>query len=916
MPNPNHPKTPPRIKIHARKKGQENTKKLAQQAAIAGAAVAATAVTDTLTGLVSETQSAPVDKSLWNPVFSQTEHPNTPINQMVFIGAHNSGSEPGSGTRLINSNQTMMPYDILSQTPARALTFQVENDNGVFITNHGAGMSPIMIDHSIQAPETLQSQLDSVKQWLAQPGNNDQVVVIELGNNATTPHDQAAINGLLRQTFGKTLFDMHDYYSAETQGSWPTIHQLVSHNKHVIVLGSGMGFYDAAIPSAYVSTAFLHPVADAPAAMQWHMFGEDRTLLGNLVGPTATSGLPADKQFTGSLDTQQVDQLIKDAHGHGVMLHLDQISPNDPRLMTPEMRDQMGFDPNISLFNGLIQINRGVASTAIFSLGVFADTAAGTFAIAEGTLKAYQHYQFIQNAGKNFLQALKKVDLVDLAEFQRKQLKKQTGQDQLKDLGVDYLSAYCRKTLLDKITTDTVLAGTVGTTTMAGAIFSAGLLFPPIFLITSLLAVVTVSAGTLITSLATYLNRRALNNKLDQVLEQTALKTKLNEKLDSLKTSMSMLGTTEYRMKAKAKKTDKHLSTASSGLLGLTLALRIGSLAKYAVSIAGVISSGIITIGMFFRSGLDSVMNYRNRQTHLDNLPKLIAQLVLPPIDTRSFILFGETALEKYVRTSQHKIIKQFSLPPEFSGLAPRALLKELEAPQFRNQLQDLRKAATFDLIRQDLKDFSKTVKHRYHTDNDSLLKGYLQKQVENHISSDVLASGRMNTIKIAAAIWIGGSFFAPPLAGIFAGLALATLLIGEIVTRIVARSEKEKFKKTTANLIEQASRGNPDKNPATAELASFMHFMKSELQPKSQEKQLQKAPPVTPLPSAEIHTHVKRHVKAGNTHGRRPEDHSHIRPRTIVHKAQLFKTEKAERITHHSVVKHPHAKTSLKPRS
>jgi hypothetical protein len=95
----------------------------------------------------------------------------------------------------------MKPCDILSNTPARGLEFQVEYDQGTFITNHGAGLSDALIDRTVSNPKTLSSQLNSVKQWLTEPVNHDQVIVIQLVNNATTPDKQTAINDMLKQTF-------------------------------------------------------------------------------------------------------------------------------------------------------------------------------------------------------------------------------------------------------------------------------------------------------------------------------------------------------------------------------------------------------------------------------------------------------------------------------------------------------------------------------------------------------------------------------------------------------------------------------------------------------------------------------------------------------------------------------------------
>lgn len=793
--------------LQKERKQNQKIKQASEQIAIGGTILNTATGTANVTTAVANVQLERYQRTIWNPTLAQAHNRDTPLNKMVIVCATESDTGSDSSGIVSAQDQSRTPYDILSHTPARAIELQVQNDHGILSTSLSDTPSST---HS----ESLSSQLSSVKSWLSNSDNQDQVVVIQLVNHATTNQDQSSIDELLKKTFGSQLFTMSDYNQAEANGRWPTVNELVAEKKNVVVLASGMDTYNATIPSEHVMTDSLSHHVSAPLDMQWH----------------------ADP-----INPAQMDHVIQNTDGQGAFIKLDHLTTNDPRVVSPDMRDKLNYHPKISLFGGWVEMDPKLASTIAFDIGVTSNIGAGAFAFLESSLRAYRNFKFIQDADHHFQLALNSTSLVDMTEYQKRKMS--TKSPYPLNLNEEEVIAYCREKLVDKINTDTVTAGALGTTSLAGAVFTFGLLFPPLFPITSILTIVTLVSGTIATSLASFYNRRALNRRIDEILQRKEMLAAILQKTEDLSSSIDFSEADHYAKKTQTKQTDSKLSWASGFLLGTTLVLRLGTMARYVVTIAGTIASGLATIGMYFRSALDAVINYRDRQKHLDNLPKLISQATLPSIDSRRFIFFGETGLEKFLRIHKNTLESSFGIKPEHSKLTTRQLVYELSKDEHQSQLAAIRKAAFTELIAKDLASYCKSHHESYDPANTDLIKNYLIFRVQKQIEDDVLASGRFNTFKIALATWVGGTFFAPVISGLFAGVALVILGVGEVVTRRVSKAESQKFKVATSHLLDKADQDTPSDDPAVAEVASFMHFLKHELGgDKVEDKQILKA--------------------------------------------------------------------------
>jgi hypothetical protein len=737
------------------------------QAAFNGAALVTAGVTAAVTGEVLHQQLKPVAKTMWDSALLQRD---TAINKMPILCAHNSGSEGGSGTMFFNQNQTLKPYDILENSPVRALEFQVEDYNGTLITNHGAALSDLMIDPTVSHPETLQSQMDSVKQWLSESQNCDQVIFIQVQNNAPN----VDLNSYLQKTFGDQLADGNTWQNS-------SVNDLVHAGKHVVVLPISMN--DIFRSGGY----------------SYSDYWEDRTLLGNL-GNEITATLPVDEQFVGQLNTDQVDALIK----KGGLIKLDDLSPNDPRLIDPAFRNQLAFDPDVYLFDGLIHVNRGILSALTFGVGIFSAVGTAAFSIANSVAQAYKNYTFIQKADQHLKDTINNLDSNKLL-VQMKKLEKAFATP--KDI-LDFSQQQC----LNKITQDTLTDGAMGTTSIAASIFSMGLLFPVIFPLTSVLTIVTVGLGILATVAATLLNRRTLQNNLEKFASNDAV-TKLCE-TQARKTTITLKKTNylKYQALAKNETEENNIATVNSTLLSTTILLRIGSLAKYTISFIGVLAAGALALAALSKTALDSLVHYRKRQQQLSDLSGLIALTTVPDINKKSGFLVGKTPLEKFINSERHK------LPAKFASLSATKISRfaNSEDREEHALYLKLRKNCIASLLQQDFQKFTKT----HSGDTDTLIKQYLLNQIGKHIASDVKTAGRVNAFKIACSIGFSGSFLAPAFTAIFGIISIGIMLVSELTSRVVAYTEAKKFKLATAEFL--------DKSVADKELQRFINLIKS----------------------------------------------------------------------------------------
>ena len=758
-----------------------------------GATIAATAV---VTDLVASTQTKPFDRSLWNPLLTQT---NKPLNQIPIVNAHNVATYQGSGTTFIADNQTMSTQDILANTPVGQLggiEFKVDSYQGQIVVNHGD-----IHDPTVSNPVTMQSQLDIVKKWVQDPANSDSLIILHIGNDTNNATTKAAINQAISQTFGSELYSSSQFYgdinskkflNMDGTSRWPTAAELTSKGKHVIIISEGMNNDLGATIGAsdimnnhWYSNNSNSSYNSIPSSMFWNSYGEDRTLVGDL-------GSGVNSEIMGRIDTAQMDQLV----AKGGLISLDQLSPNDPRLIAPDQRDKLALDPDVSLFGGVLHVNRGLASSLTFGAGVSTDVGSGSFAIVDGISKAYNNFKFINQVEQHLTSLIDIIDEADLKLF--KQKNKTLNQPISKQDVIDY----CHSKLSSTISKNALMAGGLTTTSLATSIFSAGLLFPIAFPITSIIAIATLAIGATATLIGNLINKKKLDQKLKKVFASKNFDELVANKINDLAEASVLESSTDNKSR------DNLLSKISGSLLISNLALRISSMAKYAVTMVGTVASSLIGFALMIRTAIDSVINYQNRQKYIDDLPSLLTKATLPNINAKKYIFFGKTPLDNYLFKNQNELVKQYDLPENFKNLKLKEF-KNILAKEFPVELNQIKQQCQNELIKDDLTKFCKQHSITYNMSDESITKLYVIDKVDKFISRDVISSGIFNSAKIAAGIATLGSMLFAPFAAIFVGLGAVGFGIGSVITNIVAKGESNKFTKASNDLLFNEKNGH-----------------------------------------------------------------------------------------------------------
>jgi hypothetical protein len=482
------------------------------------------------------------------------------------------------------------------------------------------------------------------------------------------------------------------------------------------------------------------------------------------------------------------------------------------------------YDPNLHFFNDLVKINRGVYQALVFGGGVFSTAASAAFSVGNSIYQAYRNYDFIQKSDQHLIDYIANIDLANILIAN-------------KDSQVVYLTpadvmAYSRKKCVNKITSDTITDGATGTVSLAASIFSLGLIIPVIFPITASLTLIALSLGTIVTGIATYFNRRALNAKLDASAKRIKVKLVTKSQVNKLNDIIKNTESNKYDEMVRNVYDERRISKTNKAILATTLFLRLSTIAKHLVEILGSIATGALSVLAYARSALDAVINYRQRQKFLAKIPMLVAQATLPWIDQKAYLFFGKTKLENYIKANKDILIKKYRHSIDFTQ-SPKKIIAQLSKtsdPKSLKILIELRKECTEQLMQKDFQKFC-VANPGYGPDANRMLRKYLLNRVETLIAKDVKLSGRMNAAKVAFSTAFGFSIIFPPLAGLFAAVSVGMLLISEAVTQIVAFRESRKFRAATAKLIDQAlDMKNPETNSDAYALNQFIGLIKPNL--------------------------------------------------------------------------------------
>jgi hypothetical protein len=484
------------------------------------------------------------------------------------------------------------------------------------------------------------------------------------------------------------------------------------------------------------------------------------------------------------------------------------------------------IDPNIHLLNDSIQISRDVVSGLVFSSGILSSVGTAAFAIANSIFQYYKNLKYIQQAEQHLQDQIENVELAALLV----KMKKTKGWTATRAT----ISAFCQKQCLAKITKDTLTDGAVGITTLAVSIFSIGFLIPIAFPITSILTIATLAIGAVTTGIITYINRKQLRKKLAAAAKIVKIKKLCHKQAAKFKSTLD-IQQNHLNKVAQHEAAADTISAINFHLFATSLLIRLSALAKFALLLVESIATVASSVVGYARSAIDAVINYRNRQRYLENLPKLITHATLPWIDLKSFYLFGQTPLEKFITAEKHCLIAKHNLPNEFANLSAREIIKSLSSINSRimqNVLLIIRKNCIEHFMQKDFHAFCEANlrKDLMNTQN-SLLKEYLVQHVADFIAFDVKTSGRINTAKIAISTGLGGSLIFPPLTGIFWAASCGIMLVGEVITQWVAHTEVKKFKKAAAQLIDKViTPQDSEKSADATAIEAFMSLLKPQV--------------------------------------------------------------------------------------
>jgi hypothetical protein len=176
----------------------------------------------------------------------------------------------------------------------------------------------------------------------------------------------------------------------------------------------------------------------------------------------------------------------------------------------------------------------------------------------------------------------------------------------------------------------------------------------------------------------------------------------------------------------------------------------------------------------------------------------------------------------------KNHLISKYKLPQKFQDLSSRQFIQALAGGDNKtnNILLDIRRLCIAHILQNN---FEKHCAKQPATTTNDQLKNFFAVNIKNYIGKDVRGSGRENIVKLTIATIASGCFIAPPLAGVFLGIGLGILVVGELVTRVVAYIEVAKFNKAAGAVIETALREQlmAEKTKETIDTLSLIKLVK-----------------------------------------------------------------------------------------
>ena len=743
-----------------------------------------------------------------NPdMFDHLLQKDVPIDQLVIIAQHNAGSVPGQGSLpILATNQTMTIEDTLDKTPVRGFDLDLHIHNGEVVLNHGGLFDPLAHDGNIPR---LDDVLDSMNDWLREPGNHDEILFLNFENRSRLPP------GLLEESFGEgAVMGSSEYLDMVFRlGRSPTINEIRAEGYVVVAfdhgryLGTGqgrIGFDQLSIDSIW---------EDRTAASLAGVFSED------VAAPPITA--------------EDIDNILNS--GNGGWVSLDQISENDLRFFKPEDRGDLALRPDLSVM-GLFHGSDQALQSALLGFGTASAGSAASLALVGGAFQGYMNEKTIRNQDKLLPKHLIAMELVEILTKRRQKIKKgKKGGVWQTDLSAKITPEEVMKLYQKKQTKDmkknTVLPGMSSTVSLSGSVLSMGMLFPALFPAFGGAALGAAGLGALGTITGGVVNHKRLNKAIKKAFEEEGVKKALAERVEAMNRELSECaeqgGDTDALLSkmVKSKEEGNKILKASTAMLSAGLVARVSGMGKYGVPALGHAAVGVGAGITGVLVALSATMNYRDRREKLKDLSQTTAEVLQPDYgrkQKRKFCLFGNTAFDRFLKKHRPQVLSDLGLPADGrSKDIKKALAIEGNKAKLEGYLRDFAKKEWV----KDLTKFAKKQKPEMDFEvirNDAdqlkgLLKKYAVRQVGKFAHNDTFREGRTGTLQLAAITAFTGIFFLP-LLGVSAGI----LGIGLGTSKGVAVNERRLFTRKMQEVMD----GNVGDDKAKQQVHKRMNSM------------------------------------------------------------------------------------------
>ena len=708
-----------------------------------------------------------------------------PLNKNILILAHNAATQKGN-TIVGFENQSMPTTDLLSLTSlvnrgVAGVSYPIMADKDKdkdkvknWFVNHGAA------SNKISSPLKVESELNEINTWIEQnPGSlvyirfsNQEGTVI--GKPWATEDQKQGFSDMIKNTFAGKLFtrtDLHKYREdcvdmpyREDCADMPSKEWLLLNGYSVIAVTEKMGGNLVTIPDVDTYT---------------NKKDEDRASLLSFVGSWF--------QRNGIIKTGDIEE-INNGHNHeGVIIGMDFLDKDDPRIIEKSMRDKLEWEQNMSMFEGILPFSRGIPSIMAFCFGLILNEAPTIFAISNAIQKASLNNQYIKNLDANIESMITNIDATDLELFKKNN--KMQRRDNDKDLIIDY----CKHQALEKITRDTLIAGISATTALGGSITSLSNMFPKDSSLIGIIGVTILVLGLAGTSFGVVANRNELWNKLDKVLEgkEDLIKNKVTS-LSSPDIEQG-LSTTEFTIEQglQAKQDAALLASISDIIYTMNLVSKFGAMGKYSFSSANIISGAFGAAAAGASGLMNIVKSYKDTNENYENLPKYIVNLLVAKTDIYKKSFFSkDSKLDNYVKNNY-----------ELGNNEVRDYLNELEGGECKKVIRQC-----FEhYLKEDIEAYLKKQKKE---PDDEGIKSYIKERATTNAWRNNFFSSLISVAKFSGALLTASSVVPLPIRNTTLSFAAAVGAAGLLGAVLNANHNEYEFSREINQLF-NSNEGN-----------------------------------------------------------------------------------------------------------